>query len=150
MKNSRSRDPLPPDIDNLNTILRMAVGRLYSRFRSERLEGELGEAAMLVLFRIQQEGPQSLSALSESARVTPGSMSQTVNRLTADGYAIRIPDPSDGRRVLFQITPKGKDLAIAARTKSIAWLEEQLGYLSQEERVVLAQAATIMRRIADS
>ena len=37
------------DIDEVGAELRRAVVRLYSRFRSERVEGEVADAALLVL-----------------------------------------------------------------------------------------------------
>jgi DNA-binding MarR family transcriptional regulator len=84
--------------------LRSAVARLYCRFRSERPEGSLGDAALAVLTRLQKHGPQTLTELSEHDRVSPASISQIVNRLTSAGYAIRTHDPGDSRKVLFSAT----------------------------------------------
>ena len=78
---------------DLGGQLRSAVGRLYRRFRSERPEGGLGDAALDVLTRLHKRGPQTLTELSEHDRVSPASMSQTVNRLTSAGYAVRTGDP---------------------------------------------------------
>ena len=74
---------------DLSAELRTAVGRVHRRFRSERLDGELGDAALSVLLQLRRFGPRGLTELSEHARVTPGSMSQTVNRLTSAGYGTR-------------------------------------------------------------
>jgi DNA-binding MarR family transcriptional regulator len=137
------------DMD-LGGEVRAAVGRLYRRFRSERPEGGLGDAALAVLTRLHKAGPQSLTELSEYDRVSPASMSQTVNRLTSAGYAIRTPDPDDRRRVLFSVTPEGDELAGAAKEQRNAWLDEQLRALSAEDRVVIARAAALFARIADS
>ncbi|HEY0261190.1 MAG TPA: MarR family transcriptional regulator [Lacisediminihabitans sp.] len=138
------------DDGSLGAELRTAVGRMYRRFRSERTAGELGDAAISVLNRLQKHGPQSLKALSDHAHVTPGSMSQTVNRLTGAGYAVRIPDPTDGRRVLFETTQEGSRIAMATLARSIAWLDTQLDSLTPSERETLAGAASLLRRIADS
>src|SRR6202451_3939025 len=73
--------------------VRSAVGRLHRRFRSERPEAALGAAALAVLSRLHKHGPQTLTDLSEYDRVSPASMSQTVNRLTSAGYAARNRDP---------------------------------------------------------
>jgi DNA-binding MarR family transcriptional regulator len=144
-------DSGPTEEDStLSADVRIAVGRLYSRFRSERTPGELGDAAMGVLHRLRKYGPQSLTALSDHARVTPGSMSQTVNRLTTDGYAIRISDPADGRRVLFEPTAAGIQLSTEALARSMSWLDSQIEQLTEPERTVLRQAASLLRRIADS
>jgi DNA-binding MarR family transcriptional regulator len=135
---------------DLGGQLRSAVGRLYRRFRSERPEGSLGDGALAVLSHLHKHGPQTLTELSEHDRVSPASMSQTVNRLTSAGYAVRGPDPGDGRKVLFSATAAGDELARAARAQRNAWLDERLGALSAEDRAVIARAAALLRGIADS
>jgi DNA-binding MarR family transcriptional regulator len=130
------------EASDLGLQVRTAVGHLYRRFRSERPEGGLGDAALEVLTYLHKRGPQTLTALSEQARVSPASMSQTVNRLTSAGYAVRAPDPCDGRKVRFSTTPDGDELASATRAKRSAWLEAQLRALSPEDRAVIARAAT--------
>jgi DNA-binding MarR family transcriptional regulator len=142
----------PPEAEeaDLGGQLRSAVGRLYRRFRSERPEGSLGDAALAVLSRLQKHGPQTLTKLSEYDRVSPASMSQTVNRLTSAGYAVRTRDPGDGRKVLFSATAEGDVLASAARAQRNAWLDVQLRALSAEDRAVIARAAALLSGIADS
>ena len=135
---------------DLGGQLRSAVGRLYRRFRSERPEGSLGDAALAVLSRLHKRGPQTLTELSEHDRVSPASMSQIVNRLTSAGYAVRTRDPADGRKVLFSATAEGDELAGAARAQRNAWLEEQLRALSAEDRAAIARATTLLSHMADS
>lgn len=138
------------DETDLGGQVRSAVGRLYRRFRNERPEGSLGDAALDVLTRLHKHGPQTLTELSEHNRVSPASMSQIVNRLTSAGYAVRTRDPSDGRKVLFSATAEGDELAGAARAQRNAWLDDQLRALSAEDRAVIARAATLFISIADS
>ncbi|MGH3169989.1 MAG: MarR family winged helix-turn-helix transcriptional regulator [Trebonia sp.] len=99
---------------------------------------------------MHKHGPQTLTELSEHDRVSPASMSQTVNRLTSAGYAVRARDPGDGRKVLFSATAAGHELAYAARAQRTAWLDERLRALSAEDRAVIARAAALLSRIADS
>ncbi|PJJ62310.1 MarR family winged helix-turn-helix transcriptional regulator [Compostimonas suwonensis] len=139
-----------PAGDELGTAIRGAVGRLYRRFRAERADGQLGDAAMGVLTRLEKNGPQTLKALSDYDRVTPASMSQIVNRLTAAGYATRNDDPDDGRRVLFAATPEGAELVNADRARRQAWLDSHLAELSADDRAALARAAALLQQIADS
>ena len=135
---------------DLGGQVRSAIGRLYRRFRSERPEGSLGDTALEVLTRLHKHGPQTLTELSEHDRVSPASMSQTVNRLTSAGYAVRARDPDDGRKVLFSATAEGDELASAARAQRNAWLDQRLQALSAEDRAVIARATAILSRIADS
>src|ERR1019366_4736759 len=82
---------------DLGGQVRSTIGRLYRRFRSERPEGTLGDTALEVLTRLHKNGPQTLTQLSEHDHVAPASMSQSVNRLTSAGYAIRTPSGGSRR-----------------------------------------------------
>lgn len=137
-------------VPGLGAQVRSTVGRLYRRFRTERPEGGLGDAALDVLNWLHKAGPQTLTELSEVAQVTPASMSQSVNRLTSAGYVIRTPDPSDRRKVLFRTTPEGARLAETTRARRDAWLEGRLGALSPEDQQVVARACAILATISDS
>jgi DNA-binding MarR family transcriptional regulator len=148
--NATAEQPAEAEEADLGGQLRSAVGRLYRRFRSERPEGSLGDAALAVLTHLHKHGPQTLTELSEHDRVSPASMSQTVNRLTSAGYAVRTPDPADGRKVLFSATAEGDELASAARAQRNAWLDGQLRALSAEDRAVIARVTALLSGIADS
>lgn len=143
-------EPAPEAISELSARVRAAVAHLYSRFRSERAHGEIGDAAIFALTQLLKAGPLSLSELSDRAHVTPGSMSQTVNRLTAGGLAVRGSDPHDGRRVLFSLTAEGDRLAREVRAQRVGWLNGRLAELTDDERAVLSRAAEVLERIADS
>jgi DNA-binding MarR family transcriptional regulator len=137
-------------VAGLGGQVRSAVGRLYRRFRSERPEGSLGDTALDVLIWLYKNGPQTLTELSEYGQVAPASMSQSVNRLTSAGYAVRTPDPTDGRKVLFSATPEGTGLARATRAQRDAWLDTQLRALSLEDQNVIARACSLLTSIAES
>jgi DNA-binding MarR family transcriptional regulator len=149
-KNATEERPAEVAGADLGGQVRSAVGRLYRRFRSERPEGGLGDAALAVLTRLHKHGPQTLTELSEHDRVSPASMSQTVNRLTSAGYAVRTRDPDDRRKVFFSATAEGDELARAARAQRNAWLDQRLQALSAEDRAVIARATALLSSIADS
>jgi DNA-binding MarR family transcriptional regulator len=149
-KNATEELDAEPEGSDLGGQLRSAVGRLYRRFRSERPEGGLGDAALAVLSRLHKHGPRTLTELSEHDRVSPASMSQTVNRLTSAGYAVRTRAAEDRRKVLFSTTAEGDALASAARAQRDAWLDQRLRTLSNEDRAVIARATAILGSIADS
>ncbi len=135
---------------DLGGQVRVAVGRLYRRFRSERPEGSLGDTALDVLTYLHKHGPQTLTELSEQDRVSPASMSQTVNRLTAAGLAVRAGDPDDRRKVRFSVTAEGDELARATLAQRNAWLDQRLRSLSPEDRAAIARATALLRGIADA
>jgi DNA-binding MarR family transcriptional regulator len=149
-KNATEAQPAEVEGADLGGQVRSAVGRLYRRFRSERPEGSLGDGALAVLTRLHKHGPQTLTELSAHDRVSPASMSQTVNRLTSAGYAVRSRDPGDRRKVLFSATAEGDELASAARAQRNAWLDQRLQALSAEDRAVIARATALLSSIADS
>jgi DNA-binding MarR family transcriptional regulator len=149
-KSATEEQPAEVEGADLGGQVRSAVGRLYRRFRSERPEGSLGDTALAVLTRLHKHGPQTLTELSEHDRVSPASMSQTVNRLTSAGYAVRTRDPDDRRKVLFSATAEGDELASAARAQRNAWLDRRLQALSGEDRAVIARATALLSSIADS
>lgn len=138
------------DISELTAELRAAVARIYRRFRSERGDGELGDAALGVLIKLHKAGPHTLTELCEADRVTAGSMSQTIKRLATGGLIARRKDAADGRRVLIELTPAGEQIAGAARAHSESWLNARLTEFTPDERAILKQAAALMRRAADS
>lgn len=150
MRADASKLPTDPDARAVGALLRPAVARIYSRFRSVRAEGEIGDTALYVLVVLDKHGPLGLRHLSDHAHATPGSMHQTVRRLIAGGYITRNPDPSDRRRVVFSVTPQGARAAVAAVSHRESWLEAKLSELTAQERAVLADAAQILQRIADS
>lgn len=135
---------------DLSGQVRSTVGRLYRRFRSERAEGALGDTALEVLTFLHKNGPHTLTELSEVGQVAPASMSQSVNRLTSAGYAMRAPDPSDRRKVLFSTTPEGAELAVVTRNQRNAWLDTQLQRLSPDDQAIIARACLLFRDIAES
>ncbi len=75
-------------------------------------------------------------------------MSQTISRLTAAGYAVRSPDPGDGRRVLLAATEAGRLLARASRARRHAWLQARVAALGPDDRAVLARAAALLSEMA--
>lgn len=87
---------------------------------------------------------------SERAQVAPASMSQSVNRLTSAGYAVRTPDPTDRRKVLFHTTAAGAELAAATLTHRNAWLDARIGALSARDQNAIARACALLSEIADS
>ncbi|GAA4181549.1 MarR family winged helix-turn-helix transcriptional regulator [Gryllotalpicola koreensis] len=131
----------------LGAQVRSTVGRLYRRFRSERPDGSLGDAALDVLTHLQKTGPQTLTQLSERAGVSPASMSQSVNRLTSAGLAVRTPDPGDRRKVLFSTTAEGDELAASTRSQRNAWLDSRLRELSAEDQATVAKACELLDEI---
>jgi DNA-binding MarR family transcriptional regulator len=138
------------DVSEVGTELRRAVVRLYSRFRSERVEGEVADAALLVLIVLDKQDRMSLSDLAEAARVTLGSMSQTVRRLEQLAHVSKSRGTEDRRKVLFTLTEQGRAAVTASRRHRRDWLNGRLAELTAAERDDIARVAALLLCIADS
>ncbi len=132
----------------LAAALRLSVGRLARRLRSEReLEG-LGLSAVSVLGLLFREEELTVGELAEIDRVQPPSMTRTVAALVEDGYVARRQDEHDKRRVLCTLTDKGHAMVRAERRRRDAWLACRLREFTPEERELLRRAAPLLERLA--
>ena len=52
---------------------------------------------------------------------TTGGMTLTLDRLEAAGWVRRSPDPADGRRVVVELTGRGRSLAVRVNAALHAW-----------------------------
>jgi DNA-binding MarR family transcriptional regulator len=134
----------------LSTSIRVAVARLSRRLRAEKADGDLSDGQYSVLAFVCREGAKTLGELSRYERVTPPSMNRTVNRLEAAGYVVRQASADDGRKVLFVPTDAGRELVKETRRRRDAWLVRRLAKLPPETRALLADAADVIRELADS
>jgi len=60
---------------------------------------------------LDQHGQLSAGALAAASGLTSGAITAVVDRLERLGYAHRVTDPSDRRRVLVELTPKARELS---------------------------------------
>lgn len=152
---SHTASPAPGPASTRQTVaelshdFRMANGRLARRLRQEKAENELTGGQFSALGTLFVEGPLTLSELSEHERVTPPSMNRTVNALVDAGLVKRDGSADDGRKVVLTATDAGLALMRETRKRRDAWLAQRIVKLSPEQRRVLADAAVIMKELAD-
>jgi len=130
--------------------LRIAVMRLARRMRIERVDGDVTDGQLSVLFVLAKHGPQSAGALSEHDRVSAPSMTRTLGALVETGLVSRTTAPDDGRKVLIDLTDTGRRIVAETRERRIAWFNRQLESLSADEQRTLLAASPIIRALADS
>ena len=135
---------------DLSSALRIAVARLSRRLRAEKEDDELSDTQTSTLAFLVREGSGTIGRLSDHERVTPPSMNRTVNHLEQAGYVRRTADAVDGRKVVVVPTETGRHLVAETRRRRDAWLHQRLRTLTPEQRETLAEAATIIRELADS
>jgi DNA-binding MarR family transcriptional regulator len=141
-------EPIPP-LPDLGQSLRVAVLRLSRRLRAEKADDELSDAQSAVLGFLFRDGALTPGTLSELERVKPPSMNRTINCLVDAGYVTREAAPDDGRRVLVTLTEEGRAIVSETRRRRDAWLVKRLAELPADERRAVADAARILRGIAD-
>ncbi|MDF5752575.1 MarR family transcriptional regulator [Spongiactinospora sp. TRM90649] len=74
----------------------------------------------LVLLTFSRSGALPLSKIGERLMVHPTSVTNTVDRLERSGHVRRLRNPRDGRGVLAEITPSGRDVVRAATADLMA------------------------------
>jgi DNA-binding MarR family transcriptional regulator len=139
--------PTRTDIAPLAADLRVAVGQLVRRLRSENL---FPLTQTWVLGRIDREGPASVSDLAQALRVRPQSMAQTVGDLEAEGMVERNPDPDDRRRALVSLTAAGQSRIEADRAAREGWLVRALEELPESDLETIERSVEILERVADA
>ena len=136
--------------NDLPQDLRLIIQRLSRRVRFERTEDEITDGQRSVLFHLFSDGTQTLGELSARDRVSPPSMNRTVNALVALELVTRVASSTDARKVSIDLTPAGRALVQETRRKRDAWFSARIAKLTPEQRAVLAEAAPILRELADS
>jgi len=82
--------------------------------------------------------------------ITTGGTSKLIDRIEANGYCRRLPNPADRRSSLLELTPEGQRLLAAARVAFDEELQRLLGR-AVPERTLRQFAATLTRlRAADA
>lgn len=141
---------MPKESDELTRLaadVRVAAFRLTRRLRIESDIDDLTDTQMTVVMRLGHAGPATLGQLAEFERVSAPSMNRTVNALAAKGLVRRTSDPSDGRRVIMELTDAGSALASTARARRSAWLTAAIEPLTPDDRAALARAAALIERM---
>ena len=86
----------------------------------------------LVLLAFSREGRLGMSKIGQRLMVHPTSATNIIQRLAAQGFVERVPNPDDGRGTLAVITPAGRD-AMEAATADLVGARFSLGMLTAAE-----------------
>src|SRR4051794_30859664 len=103
----------------------------------------VNRTALRCLDVLDQRGPMTAGELAEAAGITTGAVTGLLDRLEALGYARRLRDSSDRRRVLVEMTPKARKAAMKIYGPLGELFTEMAQDYSAEE---LAQMRDFMRR----
>jgi len=102
--------------------LLLGLGQLIRRLRSETSSGELSWSQASALARLDKLGPMTTADLARAESVKPQSMAALLAELEQDGCVARSPHPTDGRQILFALTPQGLEVRRQRGIAKRAWL----------------------------
>jgi len=117
----------------------LLLAELDSLLRPHQLSFARYEALILLTF--SRRGALPLRVIGERLMVHPTSVTNTINRLVAQGLVVRRPNPRDGRGTLAEITGAGRELAARATADLMAARFGMGGYSPGE----LGQMFTLLR-----
>jgi DNA-binding MarR family transcriptional regulator len=136
-----------PDVAHIASDLRLVVGQLIRRLRTEPAALPLGQ--INALGWLARDGAATVSQLAALAHVRPQSMARTVADLTDGGLLTARPHPSDGRKTLIDLTPEGRAVLEGERERRAGWLAEAIGReLTPAEQRTLGEATALLARLA--
>ncbi|HTU55294.1 MAG TPA: MarR family transcriptional regulator [Acetobacteraceae bacterium] len=139
-----------PPASALAGALRVCLGRLVRRLREEVHLGDLTWSQVLVLGRLERDGPATVTALARAEGVRPQSMGETLAPLKTAGLVSGAPDPNDGRQTILSLTPACREWIRAGRAAREDWLSRALATaLTPAEQNDLARAVTLLERLLD-
>jgi len=127
----------------LATRLRLVLARSARRLRQESDTG-LSPSLTAALATVERHGPLTPSELAARERVQRPTVTRLVFRLEEAGLIARAADPTDGRSSLISVTPAGRMLLAAGRTRKDAFLSERLDALGADDRATLERAAALL------
>jgi DNA-binding MarR family transcriptional regulator len=131
-------------VTSLMRVQQLVLRELDEILRPHGLSFARYEALVLLVF--SRRGSLPLGKMGERLQVHPTSVTSIVQRLEAADLVVRRPHPEDGRAVLAEITPSGRDLVEAA-TRDLVAADFALGALSGEQ---LRQVSEVLRPVREA
>jgi len=119
-------------VSRINAVLK-PIGLNFSRFEA------------LALLYLSRRGELPLGKVGERLQVHPASVTNTIDRLEADGMVERVPHPSDGRTTLARITAAGSELVDVA-SELLAEIEFGLAGMSGSDQRAATTALHSLRK----
>ncbi len=100
-----------------------------------------------VLNSLLEHPDSSVSELAARERVKLPSMTAVVHQMESDGLVAKQADFSDRRCVRISLTPRGREVAEAARRARASWFAERLNHLSRAEVAAISRALPALEHL---
>src|SRR3712207_5290451 len=135
------------DPQELAARFRQALMPLVRQLRTN-VEPGMTPSLMSALATVAREGPIALGDLAAAEKVTPPMATKLANALAERDLVDRIGCEDDRRVVRLAITAEGREVLDRAATRRNAFLADIFAGLSDDERRAIADAVTVIERIA--
>ncbi|WP_020660707.1 MarR family winged helix-turn-helix transcriptional regulator [Amycolatopsis benzoatilytica] len=136
------------ELEEAAARLRGAIRVLARRAESVTAAGGLTGQQQAVLGWLSERGALTAKELADLERVRPQSMAHVVDALVTRGWAARLPDAEDRRRVLLSLTESGAEALAHGRELRQAWLVEAMRTrLNEAERAELVAVIGLLERL---
>jgi len=133
-------------VTSLMRVQQLVLGRLDALLKPHGLTFARYEALVLLVF--SSRGSLPLGKMGERLQVHPTSVTSIVDRLEAAELVVRRRHPDDGRAVLAEITPAGRE-AVEVATADLVGAEFGLGALDESGLRALSDLLRPVRKAAD-
>jgi DNA-binding MarR family transcriptional regulator len=133
--------------DELARQLRLSLLRLFRQLR-RRAPSDLTIAQISALATVVRSGPLSIGHLAEIEGLPSPAATRLADRLEDAGLVSRHANPADRRGVHLVATPAGSELLAQRAQVGENWLAEQLGSLSESDRLTVAHAVAVLESFA--
>ena len=123
-------------ISRASRRLERVLARNYERF-------DLTHGSYDVLASLRRAGPPyrlSPTQLYSSLMLSSGAMTNRIDQLERAGLVTRLPDPTDRRGVMVELTPRGWELVDTAVEAHVAVEQHLVSVLTAEEKDCLSAA----------
>jgi DNA-binding MarR family transcriptional regulator len=133
---------VPTDLELQSSELVVQAARLVRAVR--RRVGQ--PAGIRILALLEEHGPLGVTALADADRSSQPTVSGAVSQLEEEGWVAKKTDPSDARRALVELTPRGRRRLLEARRDNGAAVAERLARTGHTADDV-AHAVAVLRDV---
>jgi DNA-binding MarR family transcriptional regulator len=126
-----------------------AMSLLVRRLRAESRSGELSWSQVMIMARLDA-GAMTTADLARAEGMKPQSMGASLAAMEDEGLIRRKAHPTDGRQILFELTPAGVEGRYRRRLAKREWLLSAIAKLDRDEQKALFAATDVIKHIAES
>ena len=137
--------------DVLATKLRPVLTRLVRKLRKlSPADTQLSQSERSVLVLLEQNGELLSAKLAVMEKITPQSMGQIINHLSALNLIDKKVSPTDKRKILLSISAQGAKMIQQVRNERDEWLSKALRQTcTPAEQQLLLQAIDSLNKLVD-